>query len=83
MESTEKDRSRSSIPVEKKVQIIRSIEAGEKQVHVAAKFGVKQCTVSSIYSNKAKFLAEWEAGGGSRVHISVGKPVRCRNCSNA
>ena len=72
-----KTRQRTSLTVDTKIEIIRLLDAGEKQVIVAAKYGIKQNTVSQIKAERVKLLAEWEAGGGSRTTLKFSMFIDC------
>ncbi|NXK98194.1 TIGD4 protein, partial [Formicarius rufipectus] len=49
-------RRKKSISIEEKVDIISAVESGEKKADIAAKYGIKKNSLSSIMKNKEKVL---------------------------
>lgn len=54
-------RMKKRISIEEKIDIISAVESGKKKADVAAKYGVKRNSLSSIMKNKEKgFLEAFE-----------------------
>ncbi|NXG26771.1 TIGD4 protein, partial [Grallaria varia] len=53
-------RRKKSISIEEKVDIISAVESGEKKADIAAKYGIKKNSLSSIMKNKEKVLEAFE-----------------------
>ncbi|NXT18680.1 TIGD4 protein, partial [Syrrhaptes paradoxus] len=49
-------RRKKSISIEEKIDIISAVESGKKKADVAAKYGIKKNSLSSIMKNKEKVL---------------------------
>ncbi|NXU54389.1 TIGD4 protein, partial [Turnix velox] len=54
-------RRKKSISIEEKIDIISAVESGEKKAEVAAKYGIKKNSLSSIMKNKEKVLEAFES----------------------
>ncbi|NWU90067.1 TIGD4 protein, partial [Upupa epops] len=54
-------RRKKSVSIEEKLDIISAVESGEKKAEVAAKFGIKRNSLSSIMKNKDKVLEAFES----------------------
>ncbi|NWR45039.1 TIGD4 protein, partial [Regulus satrapa] len=53
-------RRKKSISIEEKIDIISAVESGKKKADVAAKYGIKRNSLSSIMKNKEKVLEAFE-----------------------
>nr|XP_014121998.1 tigger transposable element-derived protein 4 [Zonotrichia albicollis] len=53
-------RRKKSITIEEKIDIISAVESGEKKAEIAAKYGIKRNSLSSIMKNKEKVLEAFE-----------------------
>ncbi|NXS80364.1 TIGD4 protein, partial [Erpornis zantholeuca] len=53
-------RRKKSISIEEKIDIISAVESGEKKADIAAKYGIKRNSLSSIMKNKEKVLEAFE-----------------------
>ncbi|XP_071411247.1 tigger transposable element-derived protein 4 [Pithys albifrons albifrons] len=53
-------RRKKSISIEEKLDIISAVESGEKKADIAAKYGIKKNSLSSIMKNKEKVLEAFE-----------------------
>ncbi|XP_013807065.1 tigger transposable element-derived protein 4 [Apteryx mantelli] len=56
-------RKKKSISIEEKIDIINAVESGKKKADVAAKYGIKKNSLSSIMKNKDKVLEAFESLG--------------------
>ncbi|NWW93912.1 TIGD4 protein, partial [Rhynochetos jubatus] len=54
-------RRKKSISIEEKIDIISAVESGEKKADIAAKYGIKKNSLSSIMKNKDKVLEAFES----------------------
>ncbi|NXT92075.1 TIGD4 protein, partial [Anhinga rufa] len=54
-------RRKKSISIEEKIDIISAVESGKKKADIAAKYGIKKNSLSSIMKNKEKFLEAFES----------------------
>ncbi|XP_074677520.1 tigger transposable element-derived protein 4 [Strix aluco] len=54
-------RRKKSISIEEKMDIISAVESGEKKADIAAKYGIKKNSLSSIIKNKEKLLEAFES----------------------
>ncbi|KFQ45410.1 Tigger transposable element-derived protein 4, partial [Nestor notabilis] len=54
-------RRKKSISIEEKIDIISAVESGAKKADVAAKYGIKKNSLSSIMKNKEKVLEAFES----------------------
>ncbi|XP_065548907.1 tigger transposable element-derived protein 4 [Lathamus discolor] len=54
-------RKKKSISIEEKIDIISAVESGEKKADIAAKYGIKKNSLSSIMKNKEKVLEAFES----------------------
>ncbi|KFO70389.1 Tigger transposable element-derived protein 4, partial [Cuculus canorus] len=54
-------RRKKSISIEDKIDIISAVEGGERKADVAAKYGIKKNSLSSILKNKDKLLEAFES----------------------
>ncbi|NXO03111.1 TIGD4 protein, partial [Rhinopomastus cyanomelas] len=54
-------RRKKSVSIEEKLDIISAVESGKKKAEVAAKFGIKRNSLSSIMKNKDKVLEAFES----------------------
>ncbi|XP_074885781.1 tigger transposable element-derived protein 4 [Buteo buteo] len=54
-------RRKKSISIEEKIDIISAVESGKKKADVAAKYGIKKNSLSSIMKNKEKVLEAFES----------------------
>ncbi|NXS53632.1 TIGD4 protein, partial [Brachypteracias leptosomus] len=54
-------RRKKSISIEEKIDIISAVENGKKKADVAAKYGIKKNSLSSIMKNKEKVLEAFES----------------------
>ncbi|KFV93313.1 Tigger transposable element-derived protein 4, partial [Eurypyga helias] len=54
-------RRKKSISIEEKIDIISAVESGKKKADVAAKYGIKKNSLSSIMKNKDKVLEAFES----------------------
>ncbi|XP_062493500.1 tigger transposable element-derived protein 4 [Pezoporus occidentalis] len=54
-------RRKKSISIEEKIDIISAVESGEKKADIAAKYGIKKNSLSSIMKNKEKLLEAFES----------------------
>ncbi|XP_049670558.1 tigger transposable element-derived protein 4 [Accipiter gentilis] len=54
-------RRKKSISIEEKIGIISAVESGKKKADVAAKYGIKKNSLSSIMKNKEKVLEAFES----------------------
>ncbi|NXJ62308.1 TIGD4 protein, partial [Rostratula benghalensis] len=54
-------RRKKSISIEEKIDIISAVESGKKKADVAAKYGIKKNSLSSIMKNKEKVLEALES----------------------
>ncbi|KAM6269722.1 tigger transposable element-derived protein 4 [Porphyrio hochstetteri] len=54
-------RRKKSISIEEKIDIISAVESGEKKADIAAKYGIKKNSLSSIMKNKEKVLEAFES----------------------
>uniref|UniRef100_A0A672UAV1 Tigger transposable element derived 4 n=1 Tax=Strigops habroptila TaxID=2489341 RepID=A0A672UAV1_STRHB len=52
---------KKSISIEEKIDIISAVESGEKKADIAAKYGIKKNSLSSIMKNKEKVLEAFES----------------------
>lgn len=59
----------------KACRAIQLVTSGEKQVDVARRFKVEQCTVSAILKRKESITAEWERGCGNRKALKQPKSL--------
>ncbi|NXF03129.1 TIGD4 protein, partial [Smithornis capensis] len=53
-------RRKKSISIEEKIDIINAVESGKKKADIAAKYGIKKNSLSSIMKNKEKVLEAFE-----------------------
>ncbi|NWI55948.1 TIGD4 protein, partial [Calyptomena viridis] len=53
-------RRKKSISIEEKIDIISAVESGKKKADIAAKYGIKKNSLSSIMKNKEKVLEAFE-----------------------
>ncbi|NXU46917.1 TIGD4 protein, partial [Drymodes brunneopygia] len=53
-------RRKKSISIEEKIDIISAVESGKKKTDIAAKYGIKRNSLSSIMKNKEKVLEAFE-----------------------
>ncbi|XP_023780579.1 tigger transposable element-derived protein 4 [Cyanistes caeruleus] len=53
-------RKKKSISIEEKIDIISAVESGKKKADVAAQYGIKRNSLSSIMKNKEKVLEAFE-----------------------
>ncbi|NWT58632.1 TIGD4 protein, partial [Erythrocercus mccallii] len=53
-------RRKKSISIEEKIDIINAVESGKKKADIAAKYGIKRNSLSSIMKNKEKVLEAFE-----------------------
>ncbi|NWZ96939.1 TIGD4 protein, partial [Nesospiza acunhae] len=53
-------RRKKSITIEEKIDIISAVESGKKKAEIAAKYGIKRNSLSSIMKNKEKVLEAFE-----------------------
>ncbi|OWK55658.1 Tigger transposable element-derived protein 4 [Lonchura striata] len=53
-------RRKKSVTIEEKIDIISAVESGKKKADVAAKYGIKRNSLSSIMKNKEKVLEAFE-----------------------
>uniref|UniRef100_A0A8C5U041 Tigger transposable element derived 4 n=1 Tax=Malurus cyaneus samueli TaxID=2593467 RepID=A0A8C5U041_9PASS len=51
---------KKSISIEEKINIISAVESGKKKADIAAKYGIKRNSLSSIMKNKEKVLEAFE-----------------------
>ncbi|NWW06420.1 TIGD4 protein, partial [Oreocharis arfaki] len=56
-------RRKKSISIEEKIDIISAVESGKKKADIAAKYGIKRNSLSSIMKNKEKVLEAFETLG--------------------
>ncbi|XP_062430738.1 tigger transposable element-derived protein 4 [Rhea pennata] len=56
-------RRKKSISIEEKVDMISAVESGRKKAEVAAQYGIKKNSLSSILKNKDKVLEAFESLG--------------------
>nr|XP_009675396.1 PREDICTED: tigger transposable element-derived protein 4 [Struthio camelus australis] len=56
-------RKKKSISIEEKIDIISAVESGKRKADVAAKYGIKKNSLSSIMKNKEKVLEAFESLG--------------------
>ncbi|XP_065692179.1 tigger transposable element-derived protein 4 [Patagioenas fasciata] len=54
-------RRKKSISIEEKIDIISAVESGTKKADIAAKYGIKKNSLSSIMKNKEKVLEAFES----------------------
>ncbi|KFO84398.1 Tigger transposable element-derived protein 4, partial [Buceros rhinoceros silvestris] len=54
-------RRKKSVSIEEKIDIISAVESGKKKADIAAKYGIKKNSVSSIMKNKEKVLEAFES----------------------
>ncbi|XP_009959358.1 PREDICTED: tigger transposable element-derived protein 4 [Leptosomus discolor] len=54
-------RRKKSISIEEKIDIISAVESGKKKADIAAKYGIKNNSLSSIMKNKEKVLEAFES----------------------
>ncbi|XP_054060076.1 tigger transposable element-derived protein 4 [Rissa tridactyla] len=54
-------RRKKSISIEEKIDIISAVESGKKKAEIAAKYGIKKNSLSSIMKNKEKVLEAFES----------------------
>ncbi|XP_006005077.1 tigger transposable element-derived protein 4 [Latimeria chalumnae] len=54
-------RKKKSLSIEEKVDIISSVERGRKKAEIAAEYGIKKNSLSSIMKNKKKILDAYES----------------------
>ncbi|XP_007670010.1 tigger transposable element-derived protein 4 [Ornithorhynchus anatinus] len=54
-------RKKKSLSIEEKVDIINAVESGKKKTDIAAKYGIKKNSLSSIMKNKDKVLEAFES----------------------
>ncbi|NWR58009.1 TIGD4 protein, partial [Bucorvus abyssinicus] len=54
-------RRKKSLSIEEKIDIINAVESGKKKADIAAKYGIKKNSVSSIMKNKEKVLEAFES----------------------
>ncbi|NXP49866.1 TIGD4 protein, partial [Heliornis fulica] len=54
-------RRKKSISIEEKIDIISAVESGKKKADVAAEYGIKKNSLSSIMKNKEKVLEAFES----------------------
>ncbi|KFR12629.1 Tigger transposable element-derived protein 4, partial [Opisthocomus hoazin] len=54
-------RRKKSISIEEKIDIISAVESGGKKADIAAKYGIKKNSLSSIMKNKEKVLEAFES----------------------
>ncbi|XP_008492084.2 tigger transposable element-derived protein 4 [Calypte anna] len=54
-------RRKKSISIEEKIDIISAVESGKKKADIAAKYGIKKNSLSSIMKNKEKVLEAFES----------------------
>ncbi|NXI40702.1 TIGD4 protein, partial [Galbula dea] len=54
-------RRKKSITIEEKIDIISAVESGKKKADIAAKYGIKRNSLSSIMKNKEKVLEAFES----------------------
>ncbi|NWY70315.1 TIGD4 protein, partial [Erithacus rubecula] len=56
-------RRKKSISIEEKIDIISAVESGKKKADIAAEYGIKKNSLSSIMKNKEKVLEAFETLG--------------------
>ncbi|XP_056658750.1 tigger transposable element-derived protein 4 [Monodelphis domestica] len=54
-------RKKKSVSIEEKIDIINAVESGKKKAEIAAKYGIKKNSLSSIMKNKDKVLEAFES----------------------
>ncbi|XP_051820496.1 tigger transposable element-derived protein 4 [Antechinus flavipes] len=54
-------RKKKSLSIEEKIDIINAVESGKKKAEIAAKYGIKKNSLSSIMKNKNKILEAFES----------------------
>ncbi|XP_064004729.1 tigger transposable element-derived protein 4 [Pogoniulus pusillus] len=54
-------RRKKSISIQEKIDIISAVESGKKKADIAAKYGIKRNSLSSIMKNKEKVLEAFES----------------------
>ncbi|XP_019377766.1 PREDICTED: tigger transposable element-derived protein 4 [Gavialis gangeticus] len=54
-------RKKKSLSIEEKIDIISAVESGKKKADIAAKYGIKKNSLSSIMKNKDKVLEAFES----------------------
>ncbi|XP_043828483.1 tigger transposable element-derived protein 4 [Dromiciops gliroides] len=54
-------RKKKSLSIEEKIDIINAVESGKKKAEIAAKYGIKKNSLSSIMKNKDKVLEAFES----------------------
>ncbi|NXX46091.1 TIGD4 protein, partial [Tricholaema leucomelas] len=54
-------RRKKSITIQEKIDIISAVESGKKKADIAAKYGIKRNSLSSIMKNKEKVLEAFES----------------------
>ncbi|KFQ20678.1 Tigger transposable element-derived protein 4, partial [Mesitornis unicolor] len=54
-------RRKKSISIEEKIDIISAVESGKKKADIAAQYGIKKNSLSSIMKNKEKVLEAFES----------------------
>ncbi|XP_029464162.1 tigger transposable element-derived protein 4 [Rhinatrema bivittatum] len=54
-------RKKKSLSIEEKINIISAVESGKKKADIAAKYGIKKNSLSSIMKNKDKILEAYES----------------------
>ncbi|XP_074847998.1 tigger transposable element-derived protein 4 [Carettochelys insculpta] len=54
-------RKKKSLSIEEKIDIISAVESGKKKADIAAKYGIKKNSLSSIMKNKDKVLDAFES----------------------
>uniref|UniRef100_A0A8D2MII9 Tigger transposable element derived 4 n=1 Tax=Zonotrichia albicollis TaxID=44394 RepID=A0A8D2MII9_ZONAL len=60
LELSSSTNTKKSITIEEKIDIISAVESGEKKAEIAAKYGIKRNSLSSIMKNKEKVLEAFE-----------------------
>lgn len=54
-------RKKKSLSIEEKIDIINAVESGKKKAEIAAEYGIKKNSLSSIMKNKDKVLEAFES----------------------
>jgi len=70
-----KKRSRKSVTLETKLEVLRRLESGEKIVQICKFVGLPKSTVQTIRDNKEKIKVHSQ----SATHLSDSKLTRVRN----
>lgn len=54
-------KKKKSLSIEEKIDIINAVESGKKKAEIAAEYGIKKNSLSSIMKNKDKVLEAFES----------------------